>query len=106
MDMAKKHKHKQKYGRDYVIKLMQKIHEQTMQPDVLIKFDSEDYQGSPANERLYRSLGMVVALATKPRDGSKIPEDATIWAGLIKTFAEMTETEANAVLAKGLGAGC
>lgn len=104
--MAKKNRHKQKYGRDYVLKLMQKMREQTLQSDVSIKFESENYLGTPANERLYRSLGMVVALATKPRDESATPEDATIWAGLIKTFAEMTEAEVNTVLAKGLGADC
>lgn len=37
--MAKKNRHKQKYGRDYVIKLMQKIIEQTKESSVVVQLN-------------------------------------------------------------------
>jgi hypothetical protein len=44
-------------------------------------------------DRLYRALGMVVALTNKRREGFSLPEDATVWADVIRNFAAIDEED-------------
>lgn len=43
--------------------------------------------------KLYRALGMAVALAGARREGVPLPADALAWENLIRSFAEMTNEQ-------------
>lgn len=52
-----------------------------------------------ADDRLYRALGMAVAIAAGARrKDATLPGDATVWADMIRIFAEMTDEEIQEVL--------
>ncbi|PDT24464.1 hypothetical protein [Rhizobium hidalgonense] len=47
------------------------------------------------SEKLYRALGMAVALAGARRPGMPLMADAGAWADLIRNFAEISDQEAS-----------
>jgi len=49
-------------------------------------------------EKMYRALGMAVALAGARRPGMPLPADAGAWADMIRTFAEISDHEANELI--------
>lgn len=48
--MAKKNRHKKKYGKDYVIKFVQKIYEQTKQSSIVVQFNCPAHPAVSADE--------------------------------------------------------
>lgn len=54
------------------------------------------------DDRLYRSMGMAVALSGK-RTQESITDDSRVWCGLIKNFAELSDDDLSRIHDAALG---